>query len=226
MKVESPIKVGLKTIACWNNDSMEAQVQRYEQEPVEKGQIVFYGPSNFTRWRREKWGATPLREALPGKSGKPCAINRGFGSSCTEHHLYYYSRMVRPLEPKVLVYAPGLGNAMHFGYTPEETFALAQRVVLYALSDFPDLRVYILGLDFGRSRLFGKEIPQKEVQFQSWLKEFAEITPNCSFLDVSDYAPLHNKELFAEDHAHFNPAGYEVYAEFFKEALKQEFDLY
>ena len=26
------------------------------------------------------------------------------------------------------------------------------------------------------------------------------------------------------DHKHFNPAGYEVYAQFFREALKDEFD--
>lgn len=134
--------------------------------------------------------------------------------------------MVRPLEPKVLVYAPGLGNATAFGYTPEEVFALAQRVVLYALSDFPDLRVYILGLNLGRDRLFLGEVPAVNAQFHGWLKEFAEATPNCSFLDVSDYTPLHDKALFMEDQKHFNPAGYEVHAEFFKEKLKHEFDLY
>ena len=118
------VKIGLKYIDIWK-DSMEDAVVAYEKENATKGEIVFYGPSNFTRWRRDKWGATPLREALPGKSGKPCAINRGFGSSCPEHHLYYYSRMVRPLAPKVLVYAPGLGNGTGFGYTPQEMFDLA-----------------------------------------------------------------------------------------------------
>ena len=99
-----PVRVGLKHIDIWN-DSMEKAVQAYEQEPIEKGQIVFYGPSNFTRWSA-KYGHIPLREALLGKSGRPCAFNRGFGSSCSEHQLYYYPRMVRPLEPSVLVYSP------------------------------------------------------------------------------------------------------------------------
>ena len=111
------IKVGLQYIEKWK-ESLELQVCRYEEEPVVKGQIVFYGASNFTRWSA-RWEHTPLREALPGKSGAPCAVNRGFGSSCAEHQLYYYPRMVRPLAPKVLVYSP-FGNFRAFGYTLEE----------------------------------------------------------------------------------------------------------
>ena len=92
-----PIRVGLQYIAQWK-ESLEKAVQAYEQEPIIKDQIVFYGPSNFTRWSA-KWGMTPLREAVVGKSGAPCCVNRGFGSSCPEHQLYYYPRMVRPLAP-------------------------------------------------------------------------------------------------------------------------------
>ena len=107
--VNMPVRVGLQYIEKWNS-SMEDAVRKYEQEPLEKGQIVFYGASNFTRWGRgTRWDHKPLREVMLGKSGKPCAVNRGFGSSNAEHQLYYYPRMVRPLEPKVLVYHP-FGN--------------------------------------------------------------------------------------------------------------------
>ena len=44
-----PVKVGLQYIEQWK-DSMENYVRRYEQEPVVKDQIVFYGPSYYTRW--------------------------------------------------------------------------------------------------------------------------------------------------------------------------------
>jgi len=107
------VKVGLQYIDIWK-ESMEEVVRKYEEEPVVKGQIVFYGPSNFTRWGK-KWNHIPLREALPGKSGNPCAINRGFGSSCAEHQLYYYPRLIRPLEPKVLVYS-AFGNYIGLGF--------------------------------------------------------------------------------------------------------------
>ena len=110
-----PVKIGLKHIDLWN-ESLEKQVQKYEEETVEPGQIVFYGPSNFTRWSA-KWGHRPLREVLVGNSGKACCVNRGFGSSCPEHQLYYYDRMVRPLAPSVLVYNCTNGNGGLFGYT-------------------------------------------------------------------------------------------------------------
>lgn len=217
-----PVRVGLQYIEKWNS-SMENEVCKYEEEPIQKGQIVFYGPSNFTRWKREKWDHTPLAEALPGKSGQPCCINRGFGSSCAEHQLYYYSRMVRPLEPKVLVYS-AFGNYRAFGYSVEETWELAQRVVTYALTDFPDAHVYLLGI-FPKEFSTEEDIARCE-KCNALLKEFAENTPNCFYLDMMNFEPLRHMEYYVEDHVHFNQAGYDLYAEYFKEALKEELAQY
>ena len=213
-----PIKVGLKKIERWNSD-LEAQVRRYEGEPIEKGQIVFYGPSNFTRWG-PKYGNPTLKEEILGKSGKQCCINRGFGSSCTEHHLYYYSRMVKPLEPKVMVYAPGLGNGTAFGYTPEEVWELGQRVMLYAKSDFPDLKIYLCGLNLFKDRR------ETSAQYDGWLREFAMEMTDCTYVDVAGYEPLHRMDILAEDNTHFNCEGYRIYAELFKEVLKEELEQY
>lgn len=216
-----PVKVGLRFIDLWKTD-LEKEVLRYEEEEFYKGEIVFYGPSHFTRWST-KFGMTPLREALVGKSGKPCAVNRGFGSSCSEHQLYYYPRMIRPLEPKVLVYACH-GNSASFGYTPEETWEIAQRVVAYTLTDFPETRVYLCGA------LPGKNMTQEHIEskkaFNSWLREFAEQTPNCFFIDPFEYEPLLNDDLFLDDTVHLNSEGYKVFAEFFKKALKDELENY
>lgn len=217
-----PVRVGLQHIEKWN-ESLEAQVRKYEEEPIQKGQIVFYGPSNFTRWKREKWDHTPLAEAVPGKSGKPCCINRGFGSSCAEHQLYYYSRMVRPLEPKVLVYY-AFGNYTAFDYSIEETWELAQRVITYALTDFPDVRVYLPGSI--PKEFSSEENVARMEKCNALLKEFAEKTPNCFYLDLTGIEPLRHAEYYVEDKVHFNQAGYDVYAEYFKEALKEELAQY
>ena len=208
-----PVKVGLKFIEKWGSN-LENEIQKYEAEEVEKGQIVFYGPSNFTRWST-RFKHRPLREDLLGKSGKPCCINRGFGSSCPEQQLYYYPRVIRPLEPKVLVYCGGGGNGISFGYTYEEMFELAQRVVLYAKSDFPDLKVYICGLPARYSK-------PEALEYGQWLRQFAEETPNCTYLDIAGYAPLQDKALLCPDGVHFNAEGYKVYGEFFRETLKEE----
>jgi len=216
-----PVKVGLRYIELWHTD-LEKRVRQYEEENAEKGQIVFYGPSYFTRWSAD-YGNVPLREALLGKSGKPCAVNRGFGSSCSEHQLYYYPRMVRALEPKVLVYGSH-GNSASFGYTPEETWELAQRVVMYALTDFPDIQIYLCSAQNTEKQT--EEAIEKKKLYNSWVKEFCEKTPNCHYVDLLNYEPLQRKDIFVADGVHFNAEGYRIYTEFFKEALKDELAKY
>ena len=108
-----PVKVGLNHIEIWD-EYMEPAIAAYEQEPQHQGQIVFYGPSYFTRWST-KYGMKPLRECLLGASGAPCAVNRGFGSSCAEQQLYYYPRAIRPLNPKV----PGRSVVYHIPDAPQ-----------------------------------------------------------------------------------------------------------
>ena len=210
----SSIKVGLKFIEKWKTD-LEKQVCNYEAENAPKGQIVFYGPSNFTRWST-KHGMTPLADSLPGASGKPCCVNRGFGSTCAEHHLYYYPRMVKALEPKVLVYYPGLGNGTGFGYTPEELWELAQRVMLYAKSDMPDLRIYLLGMNLWKNK------SENAKKTDDWMRAFAEEMPGCTYLDITRYEPMHRTDIYVADNVHFNQEGYRLYTEFFREALAHE----
>jgi len=212
----SAVKVGLRFIEKWKTD-LEKQVCNYEAENAPKGQIVFYGPSNFTRWST-KYGMTPLREALPGKSGAPCCINRGFGSTCSEHHLYYYTRMVKALEPKVLVYSPGLGNGIGFGYTAEELWQMAQRVMIYAKEDFPQLRIYLLGMNLWHKK---SENAQKT---DAWMREFAQEMPDCTYLDITNYEPLQRTDIYVADNVHFNQEGYLLYEEFFREKLREELD--
>ena len=209
-----PVKVGLRYVEKWRSD-FEAHIQKYEARNDKKGQIVFYGPSNFTRWST-RWGRTPLREAVLGKSGAQCCVNRGFGSSCSEHHLYYYNRMVKALEPNVLVYSPGLGNGLSFGYTPEELWEMAQRVIIYAKTDMPDLKIYICGTKSWRRK---QEVYQK---FDSWIQEFAKDFPDCTYVDISSYEPLHREDIYDTDNVHYNDEGYKIYADFFREILKDE----
>ena len=215
-----PVKVGLKYIEIWK-DSMEQAVQAYEKEPTVTDQIVFYGPSYFTRWA-PKYGMRPLREDIVGVSGAPCVINRGFGSSCPEHQLYYYARLIHPLAPRVLVYHSH-GNSASFGYTLEEEWELAQRVIVWTMTDFPDTRIYLVGVNpcknmdeaYGRTR----------ETYNGWLRAFAETHENCFFIDPVTYPPLLRQDIYT-DQVHFNQEGYDLFGEFFREALKDELAQY
>lgn len=216
------VKIGLKFIEVWG-DSMEDAVCRYEKEEIKKGGIVFYGPSYYTRWD-ESYGMKPLADVLLGASGEKCVINRGFGSSCSEHHLYYYDRLVRPLAPKVLVYAFH-GNAAAFGYSVEENWELAQRVIAYAMTDFPDIKIYLVGAHRKKAPYNASELGNAR-RFDMLLRNFAAETPNCYFIDVLNYAPLDRDDIFVEDGVHFNQDGYDIYAELYREALKDELSRY
>lgn len=217
------VKIGLKYIDIWK-ESMEEQVLEYEKETIEKGKIVFYGPSNFTRWSK-KYGMVPMSEVLLGASGEKCVINRGFGSTCSEHQLYYYPRMVRPLEPKVLVYHP-FGNFGAFGYSAEEAWELAQRVIVYAETDFPGIQIYISG--HSPSRADANECKQRErKRAMEWIKSFCAESENRHYFSALDCEELATrKDIYVEDGVHFNQEGYDIYARFFKEVLKDELKKY
>ena len=216
------VKVGLKLIEIWN-DSMEDAVLEYEKEEIQTDRIVFYGSSSFTRWS-ERYGVTPLSEALRGKSGAKCVINRGFGSSCAEHQLYYYPRMIRPLKPRVLVYT-FFGNGKAFGYSVEENWELAQRVIAYARTDFPDIHIYLVGARRVKAD-YNLSEEENARRFDGMLKAFAAENENCFFIDQYNYEPLMRKDIYISDNIHFDQTGYDIYAGFFREALKNELENY
>ena len=217
-----PVKVGLQYIDLWK-ESMEEVVCEKEKEQYPEGQIVFYGSSSFTRWS-EKYGNLPLRKALLGKSGAECCVNRGFGSSCSEHQLYYYPRMIRPLRPKVLVYTC-YGNGGSFGYSLEEIWELALRVIAYAQTDFPGIHIYLCSPNNTKNQT--EEALEKKRRFAEIEKEFAEKTENVYFLDLLNYEPLKSrKDIYVEDNVHLNNEGYQIFADMFRKMLKEELDRY
>lgn len=215
------VKVGLQYIDIWQ-ESMEDEIRTYEKEDIITDQIVFYGPSYFTRWS-ERFGMVPLREALRGASGAPCAVNRGFGSSCAEHQLYYYPRAIRPLKPKVLVYS-FTANGPSFGYTNEESWELAQRVIAYAQTDFPGIHIYVEGMH--PTRDITLDVVKEKKAFDAVIREFVEKTPDCTFVDVLSQEQFFRKDIYVEDGIHYNQKGYDLCTEFYKEVLKDELKNY
>ena len=69
-------------------------VLEYEKEEIEKGLIMFYGDSSFTRWSAN-WGHRPLEEDIRMKDGSKAVVNHGLGTSTAEEQLYFYNRIVR-----------------------------------------------------------------------------------------------------------------------------------
>ena len=43
-----------------------------------------------------------------------------------------------------------------------------------------------------------------------------------TYLDITDYEPLHRLDIYVEDNVHYNQEGYQLYGEYFKEKLAHE----
>ena len=123
--------------------SLEASIEKYEQEPIEKGKILFYGHSLFTRWGAEKWGYRRMDADIRMKDGSLAVVNHGFGTSTSEELLYYYHRMVKPWEPRALVIATFANDGM-YGYSPEQIMDVLVRLLEWARVDFPGIKLFIV----------------------------------------------------------------------------------
>ena len=223
MSVKIPVDRAMFGTTYETNSTFEGDMLKFEAECAAPGQIVFYGPSNFTRWETPIWGMRPMREDLLGKSGAPCVVNRGFGSSCPEHQLYYYSRVIRPRAPSVLVYCPW-GNWDAFGYSPEEAWELAERVIAWTKTDFPDCRIYLVGGTWGRD-LPPYAVHFAMLRFDELQRLYADTHENVFFIDpkphFEGYGRGEDTSIYS-DHVHFNQKGYDLYRDFFLDALKDE----
>ena len=224
MSVKIPVDRAMFGTTYETNSTFEGDMLKFEAECAAPGQIVFYGPSNFTRWETPIWGMRPMREDLLGKSGAPCVVNRGFGSSCPEHQLYYYSRIIRPLAPSVLVYCPW-GNWTGFGYSAEEAWELAERVIVWTKTDFPDCRIYLVGGTWGRDLPdYGTHYAM--LRFDEIQRRYAEAHDGVFFIDPKPHFEGYGRGgdvSIYSDHVHFNQKGYDMYRDFFKTALADEF---
>ena len=196
----------------------------------EQGLIMLYGPSNFTRWSNKKWGMVPAEEAIRMKDGSRAIVNHGFGTSTAEELLYYYDRCVRPWAPRALV-CSSLGNDLAAGYTPNEVVALIARVLEYARRDFPGIKLYVYNrLPNVRTKTANEVRRAQYMEYNELIKAYADNHDDVTLIDFLKFPALFQDghagdyeyprpELYVEDGAHFNQAGYDVYRDIFLEVL-------
>ena len=213
----------------------EKAIVAYEQEPIEEGKILFYGHSLFTRWG-PKWEHRRMDEDIRMKDGSLAVVNHGFGTSCCEELLYYYDRMVRPWKPRAMVVAT-YGNDMLYGYSPEDVMNVLSRLLHWARTDFPGIKLYIVEVFPVAKRRDEAKVEKwnsariKRDKFNKMIRAYAathEDTKviemwNCPELietpeDVGDRTKV-REDIFVKDRTHFTQEGYDIVAKIFREAL-------
>lgn len=208
----------------------EKEILAYEAKPAETGKIVFYGSSGFTRWKTERWGMRNLEDDIRMKDGSAAAINRGIGGSTAEELLYYYHRVIKPLAPRALVLRI-FPNDRAFGYSPAEIVFLISRICAYARADFPGVKLYLCDANPTKRHQGDKVWLRHVEQFNEILKTYCDKHEDTAYVchrtfpgffadpaDVGDYFKART-DIFVEDGIHFTQEGYDIYRDFFLNAL-------
>ena len=226
--------------------SLEKSIVAYEQEPIEKGKILFYGHSLFTRWGGVNWAdkIRPMSQDIRMKDGSLAVVNHGFGTSTTEERLYYYDRMVRPWEPRALVLA-NWGNDSMYGYSPEQSMHATAQLLAWARADFPGIKLFLVDMhptvkakrdveirpgvalpDKWNNKLREREKIREMLMIYAQTHEdttFINLWDKPEFFEEGHVGDFHyvRDELFMEDMVHPNQAGYYILGPIFREALDE-----
>ena len=218
--------------------SLESSIVAYEQEPIEKGKILFYGHSLFTRWGHPTWGYRRMDEDIRAKDGSLAVVNHGFGTSTSEELLYYYNRMVKPWEPRALVVATFANDGM-YGYGPEQTMDVLARLLAWARTDFPGIKLYIVE---DHPRPSGKDATIKDLwnaakhkreRYNEMIHIYAQTHEDTQVIelwnqpeffetpeDVGNFRKVRD-DIFVGDKVHPNQAGYDILGPIFRRALEE-----
>lgn len=215
---------------------LEESVVAYEQEPIEKGKILFYGHSLFTRWNDTPWGNGRMDEDIRMKDGSLAVVNHGFGTSTSEELLYYYPRLVRPWEPRALVIATYANDGM-YGYSPEDVMINISKLCQWARVDFPGIRIFLVedhpcpkGKECTLPDIWNNSKNKRE-KYLEMLELYAQTHEDTEVIrlwnqpelfetpeDVGDFHKV-REDIFVEDKVHPNREGYAILARIFREAL-------
>lgn len=203
--------------------------EAFESRPIEKGLILFYGSSGFTRWK-PAFDHRPLEEDIRRKDGSLAAVNHGFGGSTMEEGLYYYNRMVKPWQPRAIVlrFYP---NDVGFGYTPKEIVYLHAMLCNWARADFPGVKLYLCDAMPHKRYINNMAWQERAHEFNGLLKEYCDSNEDCTYVcqsafpgfysdpaDAGDYSKI-RQDIWVSDEVHFTQEGYDLYRDLFLEVL-------
>lgn len=209
--------------------SFEKTICKYEEQPIEKGMILFYGSSGFTRWTSQ-YDRRPLEEDIRMKDGSLAAVNHGFGGGTLEEGLYYYHRMVKPWEPRAIVlrFFP---NDVGRGYSPVELVYMLAQLCNWARADMPGVKLYLCDAMPHKRYITNGVWKQLAKKFNKLLKEYCDANEDCTYVcqsawpgfyndpaDAGDYSKI-RQDIWIDDEMHFTQEGYDIYRDLFLDAL-------
>lgn len=171
--------------------------------------VLFVGSSSIRLWP----GLAADMAPLP-------VLNRGFGGSTIRQVNTYFDRIVTPYRPRAIVLYAG-ENDIDAGEAPAEL--AAQTEYFLALKDYRLGRhVPVFYISLKPSKLRAAQF-QRQSQANDALKALATRRDDLAFIDMVP-AMLEEgrpRDLYVEDGLHMNAAGYAIWRERVREALRR-----
>lgn len=190
----------------------DAAIAAFEAEdqanPPPKCAILFVGSSTIRFW-------SSLKEDFPNYQ----LINRGFGGSTVWEINHYFDQVVKPYQPKQIVYYAGDNDVGIDHHSPQQIYADFQTFMKLKTEALGQTPVWFISLKPSKARF--EMLPDMQ-KVNARVKAMADRRDDLAFIDVvptmlkEDGAP---KDIFRADGLHMTPEGYKLWTPLVEAAL-------
>ncbi len=193
----------------WENEIQQFEAADKTNPPPQKA-ILFIGSSSIRLWKT-------LAKDFPEYK----VINRGFGGSYLSDSVYFFDRIVKPYQPKMIVMYAG-GNDINAGKTPEEVFGAFTNFVAKTRKVLPRTRIAYLSIAPNPARW--SQVEQVKAANQL-IENYTKKNSRLAFINVfpamlgEDGKP--KPDIFLSDNLHMNPKGYAIWVSMVRSSLKE-----
>ncbi len=203
----------------WNKDeTFRDEINEFKRLDKEnfpgKGKILFTGSSSIRFWDSLEEDMEPLE-----------VLNRGFGGAQISHVIHHFEEIIKPYEPKAIVFFCGT-NDLTALKTPKETMSDFKKFLSLVRNEFGNIKVYVIGIKPSVDRLY---LDKEERIFNSSIKLLASQDAYLEYIDVWDSMLSEDgsrmPELFIEDGLHMNKKGYKVWTKQVRKSLSKDFNI-
>ena len=198
--------------------AVDAIAKKYEGQ---KGNIIFYGPSNIQMWYSLE------QDMLPYK-----AQNHGIGGCVDPEMMKWADRLLYPFEPAAVFFQTG-SNDIANGLTLEQIKENKVKMYSMFLKNMPNTKLVVMS---------GLPLPSRQefwaatVETNEMLRELCEKTDRMYFMDATDVMlsaegpdnmktttddRYFTREYFRMDGIHLNKKGHDVWTARMKETLEE-----
>ncbi|HOY06049.1 MAG TPA: GDSL-type esterase/lipase family protein [Saprospiraceae bacterium] len=194
----------------------EPEIRTFESldsaEHPATGQILLYGSSTMRLWKT-------FSQDLTGFN----VVNRGFGGSEMSDAIYFFDRVVVPLQPSLILLYEGDNDISNGKKTPEQVFEDFKTFMAMVAEKLPETRVAVYSLrpSIARERL----MPEQRLVNDSFKKYCQENSKKAFFIDLYETllteSGLPNAEFLAVDKLHLNEKGYAVWTKATRDFLER-----